>query len=108
MTLELSRSRPNVIKLQLGDLRWPVDDRLFERIVALVDDHAWRKVKLDFAKVHFLGGTGLGKIVSLQKALKRREVRLVIQNVGRDIFDVFRVTGLTTFLDIRPPASPPM
>ena len=103
MTLELSRSRPNVIKLQLGDLRWPVDDRLFERILAVVDGHAWRKVKLDFAKVQFLGGSGLGKIVSLQQALKRKDVRLVIQNVGRDIFEVFRVTGLTSFLDIRRP-----
>lgn len=103
MTLELSRSRPNVVKLQPGDLRWPVDEQLFERMLSLAVEHAWRKVKLDFTKVQFLGGSALGKIVSFQKKLKRKDVRLVIQNVRPDIFEVFRVTGLTRVLDIRRP-----
>lgn len=99
--LELSRSRPNVIKLDSQSLRWPVDNQLLAKILSLVDKHAWRKVKLDLAKVDFLTAAGLGKIVSLHHSLKAQNVRLVLQNVGENAFEVFTVTRLTGVLDIQ-------
>src|SRR5437660_689628 len=101
MLLELSRSRPNVVKLDSESLRWPVEDELFEDVLSLVEDNAWTKVKLDLAKVDFLSGAGLGKIVSLYQKLKDRNVGLVLQHVSEHVLEVFTVTGLTRILDIR-------
>lgn len=101
MLLELSRSRPNVVKLAPESLRWPIEDDLFEDVLSLVDDHAWTKVKLDFGKVEFLSGAALGKLVSLYQNLKDRNCRLVLQNVSEHVFEIFTVTGLTRVLDVR-------
>jgi anti-anti-sigma regulatory factor len=62
----------------------------------------WRQLHLDLGAVEVPTAGGLGGLVALHKELRELEVELVLCNVGRLAYGVFRVTGLTGLLNLRP------
>jgi anti-anti-sigma factor len=72
------------------------DDPLFtDDLNALEQDpgHA-HKVVLDFAAVHFINSSNIAKLLRLRKRLASREERLILSNVGTQVWSTFLVTGL--------------
>lgn len=54
---------------------------------------------LDLAQVEYVSSAGLRVLLSLQKAMNKQG-RMVVQNVGSTVMEVFEVTGFCDFLTI--------
>lgn len=56
---------------------------------------------LDFSELDFLASSGIRVILSAQKKIKDRNGSLMIRNANDVVKDVFKMTGLNQFIDIR-------
>ncbi len=56
---------------------------------------------LDFSELDFLASSGIRVILSAQKKIKNKNGSLVIRNVNDVVMEVFEMTGLRQFIDIR-------
>lgn len=54
---------------------------------------------LDLAQVEYVSSAGLRVLLSLQKVMNKQG-RMVVQNVGSTVMEVFEVTGFCDFLTI--------
>ena len=54
---------------------------------------------LDLAQVEYVSSAGLRVLLSLQKVMNKQG-RMVVQNVGPTVMEVFEVTGFCDFLTI--------
>jgi anti-anti-sigma regulatory factor len=70
--------------------------------IGLLDEPMRHPVQLDLAGVDIPTAGGLGGLVSLHHALRRRGGKLVLRNVRPWAYEVFSVTALTTVFDVRP------
>jgi anti-anti-sigma factor len=52
------------------------------------------KVVLDFAAVHFINSSNIAKLLRLRKRLVSQNERLILSNVGTQVWSTFLVTGL--------------
>jgi anti-anti-sigma factor len=96
----------------VGDVKWvrfteeDLGDRhihaIGEQLFLLADDVGKHKLHLDFGKVNFLTGGGLGKLITLHKKVERAGSQLALCNVDARLYEVFEVTRLTQILDVRP------
>lgn len=64
------------------------------------EDSDVRHLHLDFADVEWITSTELGALILLHKHLATRGGRLTLFNLREEIFEVFSVTQLHTFLEI--------
>ena len=55
---------------------------------------------LDFSKVEYINSDDLGVLINLHKRLKRFGGRLTLFNLNAQVYEVFTVTRLHTFLTI--------
>jgi anti-anti-sigma factor len=53
-----------------------------------------RKIVLDFAAVHFINSSNIAKLLRLRKRLVSQDGRLILSNVGTQVWSTFLVTGL--------------
>jgi anti-sigma B factor antagonist len=60
------------------------------------------RLRLDFAGVRYLTGTGLGQLVQLHTALRAAGGRLILVNVPPLVYEIFEITGLIQLLEIHP------
>jgi anti-anti-sigma factor len=74
---------------------------IHDQLLALVDEPSELDVLLDFSNVEFLTGMALGTLVSLHKKLLARRRHLTVGNVSPQVHEVFAVTRLDKFLDLR-------
>lgn len=58
-----------------------------------------RSLVFDFKELEYISSAGLRVLLSAQKVMNKQG-KMVIRNVGRDVMDVFEVTGFTEFLTI--------
>jgi anti-anti-sigma factor len=72
-----------------------------EQLDQLVARWQGRQLRLDLANVEYLTGRALGKLVAVQKRVRAGRGRLTLENAGPLAYEVFRVTRLTTVLDVR-------
>ncbi len=56
-------------------------------------------VVLDFASVHFVNSSNIAKILKLRKLIAAAAARLVLCNVGTQVWSVFLITGLDKLFD---------
>ena len=59
-----------------------------------------KKVVLDAEELSYISSAGLRVLMKLKKSLGS-DTELVVENVSRDVFDIFETTGFTEILDIR-------
>ena len=84
---------------------------LGEELFRLVEGVARPRLRLDLAQVRFLTSTVLGKLVALHKRVRAAGGELVLLNVTGYVYEVFELTRLHQFLDVRRPGpddSPPL
>jgi anti-sigma B factor antagonist len=58
-------------------------------------------LRLDFGRVKYLTSAVLGKLISLHTQVKRTGGHFQVVNVGPDVYDMFKVTRLNTFIDVQ-------
>ena len=73
-----------------------IGDELFD----LVDRKGRKQLILNFASVKYLSSGALGKFISLNKKIKENAGRLVLCSIGKDIYEVFKITKLNKFFEI--------
>lgn len=72
-----------------------------EQLFSLVDEVGRRKVLLNFGNVEFLSSAALGKLIALHKKLQQVGGRLILCNIDPEIYEVFEITRLDKFFNIR-------
>jgi anti-anti-sigma factor len=111
MTLQLERSSPkddtarDVTVVHFTGRKVSLDeealDQTHDELLALADEPDASDLLLDFGNVEYLTSTALGTLVSLRKKLAARGRRLTVGNLAPQVHEVFVVTNLDTFLDLR-------
>jgi anti-sigma B factor antagonist len=73
-----------------------------DELVALTESLAARKLLLDFSSVEYLSSMALGTLIGLHKRLLAVGGQLLIGHVNSQIYEIFEITKLTTYLHVRP------
>jgi anti-sigma B factor antagonist len=73
---------------------------LRESIMSLVEQAGRIKLVLDFGNVRFLSSAVLGLLIRLSKRIYEQEGELKLCNINPKIYEVFKITRLTTTFDI--------
>ena len=73
---------------------------LRESIMSLVGQAERIKLILDFGNVRFLSSAVLGLLIQLSKRIYEQSGQLKLCNINPKIFEVFKITRLTTTFDI--------
>jgi len=68
------------------------------QLFGLVDEDARDKIILDFTNVEYLSSAALGKLITMQKKVKKGQLRLC--SIRPDIYEVFAITKLNKLFDI--------
>jgi anti-sigma B factor antagonist len=76
-------------------------DRLHDRLLGLADEPSRSDLLLDFGNVDYLTSTALGTLVGLHRGLLARGRHLAVGNLSPQVHEVFAVTRLDKFLDLR-------
>jgi anti-sigma B factor antagonist len=96
-----------LITVLTHDLSEANAEDLGEELFRLVEGVARPRLRLDLARVRFLTSTALGKLVDLHKRVRAAGGGLVLLNVAGYVYEVFELTRLHEFLDVRrPPLAP--
>ena len=85
-------------------LEMKVINATHDAINKLIDMHPKISLVLDLAKVANMSSAMLGKLVALQKAVKKCKGRMAVCSVKPQIMELFKVTKLHKLFDIRPEA----
>jgi anti-anti-sigma factor len=76
-------------------------DRLHDQLLTLADEPSESDLLLDFGNVKYLTSRALGTLVSLHKKLLAGGRHLTVGNLSPQVHEVFMVTRLDKFLDLR-------
>ncbi|MBQ8967444.1 STAS domain-containing protein [Ruminococcus sp.] len=57
-------------------------------------------VVLDCAKLEYISSAGLRVLLSVHKAMARKDGFFFVENVSRDILEIFEITGFSRILTI--------
>ena len=93
------RGNVKVITLSGGKVR-VVEDLREGELEGLTDEPRGSHLLLDFSKVEYINSDDLGVLINLHKRLKRFGGRLTLFNLNAQVYEVFTVTRLHTFLTI--------
>ncbi|MCG8587627.1 MAG: STAS domain-containing protein [Pirellulales bacterium] len=72
-----------------------------QELFHLVEQDGYKKVLLNFSNVQFLSSAALGKLITLDKKVKKAGGQLKLSNILPDIYEVFAITKLNRLFDIR-------
>src|SRR5262249_48953353 len=76
-------------------------DRIHNQLLALADEPSESDLLLDFGNVEYLSSTALGTLVRLHKKLLTGGRHMTVDNLSPQVHEVFAVTRLDKFLDLR-------
>lgn len=75
--------------------------RKIEEVIMQVGESApGTNMTLDFKKVQFMSSSALGFLVKLQKTIALGKGTLKLRNMSKQIFEVFKITGLNKIFTI--------
>jgi anti-sigma B factor antagonist len=77
------------------------EDMLAKELRGHIEDLTGRHLLLDFAHVRGLYSVEIGTLITLHKRLQAAGGRLTLFGVGPDLYEVFQVLRLQTYLEIR-------
>jgi anti-anti-sigma factor len=75
--------------------------RIHDRLFALADERSESALFLDFGNVEYVSSKALGTLVGLHKKLLARGRHLTVGNLSPQVHEVFAVTSLDRFLNLR-------
>ena len=73
---------------------------LRDSIMSVVEPSKRIKLILDFSNVRFLSSAVLGLLIRLSKRIYEKDGQLKLCNINTNIFEIFKITRLTTTFDI--------
>jgi len=74
---------------------------LGQELFRLVEEDQPEKLLLNFSNVEFLSSAALGKLITLDKKVKKNSGQLKFSNIRPEIFEVFKITKLNKLFDIK-------
>jgi anti-sigma B factor antagonist len=72
-----------------------------QELFGLVEKEQRKNLLLDFSTLDFLSSEALGKLISLERLVKRQQGKLKLSNIRPEIYEVFTITKLNRVFDIR-------
>jgi anti-anti-sigma factor len=90
-----------VVKLTPQALNDPTAEAAGARLLGLADGPC-RQLRLDLGELPYLSSEWLNRFVALHNKVRSRGGHLAVVNVPARVYEVFRLTGLDTVLDVRP------
>ena len=66
----------------------------------ILDEDVRKKIILDFSNVEYLSSAALGKLITLDKKVKKAKGKLKLCSIRPDIYEVFAITRLNQLFDI--------
>jgi anti-sigma B factor antagonist len=108
----MAQSRPDLVEMRVtGDVAVAVvipsklDDSnteaISQQLSALVDASGRNALDVDLGNVRYLDAGAVGKIVGLNRKVQAAGGQVRLLNVDGPVYEVFRVTKLSTLLDIQ-------
>ncbi len=73
---------------------------LRDSIMSVIEPAKRIKLILDFGNVRFLSSAVLGLLIRLSKRIYEKDGQLRLCNINPNIFEIFKITRLTTTFDI--------
>lgn len=73
---------------------------LQDSIMSVIEQAKRIKLILDFGNVRFLSSAVLGLLIRLSKRIYERDGQLKLCNINPKIFEIFKITRLTSTFDI--------
>ncbi len=98
MTIEAKKEGTKLILGLWGRLDTTTAPRLEE--VLKQETEGVKDLQMDFAGVEYISSAGLRVLLYASKTMKGRDGKLVIRNVGKDVMEVFVITGFADRLTI--------
>ena len=74
---------------------------LGQELFDLIDRDDRKKMILNFNHVEFMSSAALGKLITFDKKAKRAKAELILTNISPEIFQVFSITNLDKFFQIK-------
>ena len=71
------------------------------QLFGLVDEDGRSKIVLDFSSVEYLSSAALGKLITMDKKVKKIKGKLRLCHIRPEIYEVFAITKLNKLFDIR-------
>ncbi len=75
--------------------------KIGEDLFSLVDELGRRKLLLNFGNVEYLSSAALGKFITLNKKVHGAGGKLILCNIGPQIYEVFEITKLNKLFNIQ-------
>ena len=72
-----------------------------QELTDLVEREKRKNLLLNFSTLDFLSSEALGKLITLERLVKRHQGQLKLSNIRPEIFEVFTMTKLNRVFDIR-------
>ena len=76
-------------------------NQIGERLGEIIEAESDPRLLLDFQHVEHLSSAALGMLITLNKQLTERHGRLVLANINKDIYEVFKITRLNKLFNIQ-------
>src|SRR5262249_41522055 len=92
---------PVVVRLDSSGLSEFDAESVLASLQALARQNPGRDLLVDLSGLNYLGSTGLGLFVTLNREVKAAGGRPSLHNVTEPVYEVFALTRLTTVLDVR-------
>ena len=104
--LRLEKADDEVTVIYFSGSKVSLDEDTSERVCAplfaLAEETSGAPLLLDFGNVDYVTSMALGTLVTLHKKLLAAGRHLTIQNLSPPVYEVFAVTRLEQYLDLRP------
>jgi anti-sigma B factor antagonist len=76
-------------------------EQIDRELIEIVEQDGCNKLLLNFSDVEFFSSAALGRLVKLDKTLKKKGGALVLSNIRPTIYDAFNITQLYKVFDIK-------
>ncbi|BEP27676.1 STAS domain-containing protein [Helicovermis profundi] len=83
-----------------GDVDINTSNKLKEEINSLLDERE-ANVELNFKELSYIDSTGLGVLISILKRVKKNENKIVVKNSKKNVFKLFKITGLDKVFELK-------
>lgn len=97
--MEYHSENGNIIYFLKGSLRVDNAEDVKNEIMSVIASHPDEEIIFDASDLHFISSAGLRVLLAVQK-MKEPE-KVVVRNVGKGIFSVLDMTGVTSILNVQ-------
>jgi anti-anti-sigma factor len=102
MTVNYKIEGDSLIIALEGHLNGENADCVKEDVLKIIEEHPDAKVVFDAQHLNYISSMGLRVLLTIQKMKQEQQGKIEVREVGRGIFDVFRMTGFTKLMDVMP------